>query len=244
MEPIASRFLTAEWQWLVMLNYEIDPSVLQPFVPAGTELDQWQSKTFVSMVGFRFLNTKIFGMTIPFHSNFEEVNLRFYVRRMTKDGWRRAVVFIKELVPRRAIAWTARLFYNENYIAVPMKYEIQWKGDGEIRSVAYEWMFKGQKNRLELSPEGEANAVKEGSSEEFITEHYWGYARQRGGGTVEYQVEHPRWRVWPASSARFECDIEGLYGKDFVGALRSQPVSAFLANGSAVTVYQGTPLTL
>jgi hypothetical protein len=237
-----NRFLTAEWRWLVMLNYEIDPIVLQPFVPAGTELDQWQRKTFVSMVGFRFLNTKIFGMSIPFHSDFEEVNLRFYVKRMTRDGCRRAVVFIKELVPRRAIAWTARVFYNENYIAVPMNYEIQREGDGAIRSVAYEWIFKGQKNRLELSPEAEANAVKEGSIEEFITEHFWGYARQRDGDTVQYQVEHPRWRVWPARSFGFDCDVVGLYGKEFVDVFQRPPASAFLADGSEVAVFQGTPL--
>jgi uncharacterized protein len=244
MEPVASRFLTADWRWLVMLNYEIDPMVLQPFVPAGTELDQWQGKTFVSMVGFRFLNTKIFGMTIPFHANFEEVNLRFYVRRMTKEGWRRAVVFIKELVPRRAIAWTARMFYNENYIAVPMKYEIQREGNGAIQSVAYKWIFKGQKNRLGLSIKGKANEVEEGSSEEFITEHYWGYARQRDGGTVEYQVEHPRWRVWSGESAVLECDVEGLYGKEFADVLQRAPASAFLADGSDVTVFKGTPLAI
>jgi hypothetical protein len=152
------------------------------------------------------------------------------------------VVFIKELVPRRAIAWTARVFYNENYIAVPMKHEIQREGDGAIQSVAYEWIFKGRKNRLELSIKGEANAIKEGSCEEFITEHYWGYARQRDGGTVEYQVEHPRWRVWSAQSSAFDCDVEGLYGKDFVDVLQRPPASAFLADGSAVTVFQGTQL--
>jgi uncharacterized protein YqjF (DUF2071 family) len=239
-----ARFLTADWRWLVMLNYEIDPSVLQPFVPAGTELDQWQGKTYVSMVGFRFLNTKLFGMAIPFHSDFEEVNLRFYVRRQTKDGSRRAVVFIKELVPRRAIAWTARTFYNENYVALPMSHELQQGHDGSIRSAAYEWMFNGRRNRLGLSVAGSATVPGEGSIEEFITEHYWGYARQRDGGTVEYQVEHPRWRVWAAQSSAFECDIEGLYGGGFVDVLQKPPASAFLAEGSAVTVFQGTQLEM
>jgi uncharacterized protein YqjF (DUF2071 family) len=77
-------FLTAEWQHLVMLNYEVDAGLLVPFVPAGTELDDWKDKIFVSLVGFLFLNTKLLGfLPIPMHSNFEEVNLRFYVRRHT-----------------------------------------------------------------------------------------------------------------------------------------------------------------
>ena len=225
-----------------MLNYEIDPEVLRPFVPVGTELDQWNGGTCVSMVGFLFLNTRIRGMAIPFHSNFEEVNLRFYVRRMSKEGWRRGVVFIKELVPRRAIAWTARTFYNENYAAVPMRHELQVESDASSRRVSYEWIFRDRRNRLELCAEGEANEVQAGSSEEFITEHYWGYARQRNGGTVEYRVEHSRWRVWSVREAMLDCDVEELYGKSFVDFLQKPPASAFLADGSAVTVFKGVRL--
>ena len=233
-------FLTAEWRSLAMLNYEIAPEILHPFVPAGTEVDQWQGKTFVSIVGFLFLNTRIRGLTIPFHSNFEEVNLRFYVRRFTGGEWRRGVVFIKELVPRRAIAGTARWFYNENYDAVPMSHGDV--ADGTTRKVSYGWSFAGRENQMEVSVEGEPQLAAVESCEEFITEHYWGYTRQRDGGTVEYQVEHPRWRVWPAREAIFDGEAEALYGKTFAPFLRRQPASAFLADGSAVTVFQGTRL--
>jgi hypothetical protein len=242
MPELFSEFLTADWRHLAMLNYEINPNVLQRFVPTGTELDQWKGKTFVSIVGFLFLNTRIRGIAIPFHSNFEEVNLRFYVRRYTKEGWRRGVVFIKELVPRWAIAWTARVFYQENYIAVPMGHQLQVGGDEAIRRVSYEWVFKGRKSRLKLCAEGEGENVREGSDEEFITEHYWGYCRQHDGGTVEYQVEHPRWRVWSAQEAILDCDVEGLYGKSFVNVLKGTPASAFLADGSTVTVFKGSRL--
>jgi len=240
---MTAPFLTAEWRALAMLNYEIGPSVLAPFVPAGTELDQWQGKTFVSMVAFMFLHTRIKGIAIPFHSNFEEVNLRFYVRRLAPEGWRRGVVFIKELVPRLAIAWTARVFYNENYVALPMSHR-WWVEGGSLRRVSYEWTFQHQKGRIELSTSGEPTEIQPGSDEEFITEHYWGYAKQRDGGTVEYQVEHPRWRVWKAREATFDCDIEGLYGKTFAPFLQSAPASAFLADGSPVTVFNGTRLVL
>ena len=235
-----ARFLTAEWRWLVMFNYEVEPSVLARHVPAGTELDAWNGKTFVSMVGFQFLKTRVGGWTIPFHADFEEVNLRFYVRRKTPEGWRRAVVFIKELVPRWAIAWTARTFYNENYVALPMSHLIE--NEKESPKVAYHWTFRGRTNRLGIETEGDSAAVGEGSEEEFITEHYWGYARQSDGGTVEYQVEHPRWRVWPARKTIFECDVAGLYGAEFSPFLLRQPTSAFLADGSEVAVYKGMRL--
>jgi uncharacterized protein len=235
-------FLTAEWRSLAMLNYEIDPAILRPFVPTGTELDQWQGKTFVSIVGFLFLNTRLRGLPIPFHSNFEEVNLRFYVRHFSNGEWRRGVVFIKELVPRWAIAWTARRFYNENYDAVPMSHGDF--ADGARRKVSYGWSFASRMNRMEVSVTGEPQFVADGSCEEFITEHYWGYARQRDGGTVEYQVEHPRWRVWPARDAIFDSEVELLYGKTFAPFLSARPDSAFLADGSAVTVFQGVRLAL
>jgi uncharacterized protein YqjF (DUF2071 family) len=81
-------FLTAEWKHLAMLNYEIEPSVLMPYVPRGTELDLWNGKNLISVVGFMFLNTRVFGIPIPFHRDFEEVNLRIYVRckRKTAGG--------------------------------------------------------------------------------------------------------------------------------------------------------------
>jgi uncharacterized protein len=237
----ASPFLTAEWRHLAMLNFDIDPSILRPLVPTGTELDDWQGRTFVSVVGFLFLNTRVFGAVIPFHRDFEEVNLRFYVRRKASDGWRRAVVFVKEIVPRLAIALTARALYGENYVAVPMRHRIARENGctAGLQSVLYSWRFRGRENRMELSADGEAGEVVEGSNVEFITEHYWGYARRRGGRTTEYRVEHPRWRVCTAT-ATLDCDVAGLYGAPFVEFLQARPASAFLADGSEVTVFRGT----
>ncbi len=237
-----AAFLTAEWRHLVMLNYEVDAALLQPFVPKGTELDQWQGRTFVSMVGFLFLKAKVLGLTVPFHSAFEEVNLRFYVKRNEGGEVRRGVVFLKELVPRRGVAWTARFFYNENYIAVPMGHDAEiGKGDA-ASTVSYRWVYKHRQNRLGLVTQGGFALPEKGSQEEFITEHYWGYARQPKGGTVEYLVEHVPWQVAMARSIEFECDVERLYGKEFAPYLEKPPVSGFLVNGSPVTVYKGRHL--
>jgi uncharacterized protein YqjF (DUF2071 family) len=229
-------FLTAEWRHLAMLNYEIAPTVLKPFVPAGTELDLWNGKTFVSMVGFLFLKTRVWRIAFPFHGNFEEVNLRFYVRRKADDGWRRGVVFIKEIVPRAAIAFAARKFYNENYVALPMGHKI------DSRSAEYSWRFRGRENRIKVMTRGEPQELLVGSEAEFITEHYWGYSRQPDGSTMEYHVEHPRWQVREAIDTALDCDIGGLYGDPFKEPLCGKPCSAFLAEGSAVTVYCGEKL--
>lgn len=236
MKP-AGVFLTADWQNLAMLNYEVDPGLLSEFRPAGTELDHWNGKTFVSLVGFRFLKTKVCGIPIPFHRNFDEVNLRFYVRRSVGGEIRRGVVFIKEIVPRWAIAAVARSFYNEKYIALPMDHQVK---SGEHRlSVEYSWHSGFAWNRISIGAAGTPTLPEPGSEEEFITEHFWGYSAQADGTTVEYRVTHPSWRVWSECDAKFEGNATDLYGPDLASVLAGKPSSAFLAEGSAVTMFRG-----
>jgi len=254
LEPTRARaarreFLSARWHLLAMLNWEINPRVLEPLVPRGTELDFHNGKTYVSVVGFLFRETRLLGFPVPWHRHFEEVNLRFYLRRVCDGEVRRGVAFIKEIVPRWAIAQTARVCYNEPYVALPMRHEVSGpaadvlgvqgsgfrvqEGSGHVR---YGWRLRGQWNSLEVGYEGRPLPLASGSHEEFIAEHYWGYCGQRNGGTVEYQVEHPPWHVWPAVSAKLECDAAALYGPHFAELLSQPPTTAFLADGSAVAV--------
>ncbi|MFL6260266.1 MAG: YqjF family protein [Thermoanaerobaculia bacterium] len=222
-----------------MLNYEVPPEILTPLVPAGTELDSWRGKTFASIVGFLFLDTRVRGIAIPGHRDFEEVNLRFYVRRKAEDGWRRGVVFVKEIVPRFAIAGTARLLYGEKYVALPMRHSITGDPARGGLYVMYGWRLQGRWNGIGAVVGGSPQEAAPGSEEEFITEHYWGYSSLRGGGCVEYQVEHPRWRVWTLLRPVLDCDVATLYGRQFAEPLAGEPSSAFLADGSEVAVYPG-----
>lgn len=237
-------FLRAEWRYLAMLNYDVAPAVLRPYVPAGTELDAYEGRTLVSVVGFRFLNTRVLGLPVPFHRNFDEVNLRFYVRRAGPEGWRRGVVFVRELVPRRSIAWVARLAYNEPYRAVPMRHavNVERAHEGGSGAVRYEWRRRRRWYGLAATIDGSPTLPAEGSEEEFITEHYWGYTAQRDGGTKEYCVAHPQWPVWKARDAALHGDVAGFYGDPFAGALGGSPCSAFVATGSEVTVFSGRRL--
>jgi len=237
----ARVFLTAEWRNLVLLNYEVDAALLRPFVPAGTELDSWNAKVFLSLVGFQFLKTRVLGLPIPWHSNFDEVNLRFYVRRREGGDVRRGVVFIREIVPRRAIAYIARTFYNENYAALPMAHDIHTTDENGI-AASYRWRSGGVWSEIGFESKGSPMALQEGSQEQFISEHYWGYAAQRDGGCIEYEVEHLSWRVWQAKDAGFRGDVDELYGRQFAQVLGGKPTSAFLAEGSAVTVMRGRRL--
>ena len=226
-------FLTAEWRHLLMLNYEVSPSLLEPYIPAGTQLDLYHGTALVSVVGFRFLNSKVMGVSVPGHKDFEEVNLRFYVRRNSAEGWRRGVVFIRELVPRWAVAMIARYCYGEPYQCVPMRHSIEQNGTGF--NVRYEWRRKGAWESIRATALGSPQVTREDSLEEFITEHYWGYTAQ-GSSCSEYQVEHPRWRLWQAEGAVLDADVSTLYGSAFAKPLSNPAMSAFIAEGSPVIV--------
>ncbi len=220
-----------------MLNFVVEPSLLNPLVPMGTELDAWEGKTYVSLVGFLFANTRVLGLSIPWHRTFEEVNLRFYVRRVVNGEQRRGVVFIREIVPRLAIASVARLAYNEPYRALQMRHEYgPMRSDGVPASVQYAWHLPSGWSSLAVNPAGDGKAAEAESQEEFVTEHYWGYTRQRDGSTIEYRVAHPSWRVWSIDSPKIEGELSGLYGRDMARVLSGVPASAFLADGSEVTV--------
>jgi uncharacterized protein YqjF (DUF2071 family) len=232
-------FLSANWRYLAMLNYVVDPRLIGSLVPPGTEIDYENGQTFLSIVGFLFLDTRLLGLPIPLHRNFEEVNLRFYVRKKSADTWRRGVVFIRELVPRRAIALVARTFYGEPYTALPMRHAIV--DDGTRVSAEYSWRRGKKWESLNMSAAGEAQPIPAGSHAEFITEHYWGYTRLQSGCS-EYRVEHPRWKVWNANSFEFCADVATLYGEEFVETLASPPRSAFLADGSSITIERSSLL--
>jgi uncharacterized protein YqjF (DUF2071 family) len=225
-----------------MLSWEVDPALLRARVPPGTALDLWEGRALVSVVGFLFADTRLLGVPIPWHRTFEEVNLRFYVGRQGAEGWRRGVCFIRELVPRAAVAALARAIYNEPYVGLPMGHSTVLGETGG--SAEYRWRHGGRWHRLAARVSGAPTPAAAGSAEEFITEHYWGYTRQRGGGTVEYRVEHPSWRVWRATEATLEADVRALYGHEFAAVLAGPPASALVADGSAVVVRRARLLPL
>lgn len=234
-------FLTAEWRNLILANYEVEPEVLRPHLPAHTELDFWHDRCYVSLVGFMFCHTRVLGMKIPFHVNFEEVNLRFYVRNRAADGeWRRGVVFIKEIVPKPAITFVANTLYGEKYQTMPMRH--RWRHEQELH-VNYDWKYRGDWNRLAVAANLTPIEMAADSEEEFIAEHYWGYARINERQTVEYQVEHPRWLVHPVESYDIEVHTGALYGAAFRDLQEAEPTSIFLAEGSPIAVRQGRKLS-
>lgn len=236
---MTKTFLRAQWRKLIMANYAIDSRLLLPYLPTKTEIDLWNDTCYISLVGFMFLETRLKGFRIPFHVNFEEVNLRFYVRYRDRDDWRRGVVFIKEIVPKPALTFVANAIYGENYETMAMKHS--WIASPGSLTVAYQWR-KGRWNLFSVTAADVPSTVTPGSEEEFITEHYWGYTRIDDRTTSEYGVEHPKWQVYPTSDYTVNVDFANVYGHAFGFLKDEKPGSVFLAEGSPVEVKAGRRL--
>jgi hypothetical protein len=227
-------FLTAEWRKLALANYVVNPDVLLPYLPYKTELDIWEGKCYVSLVGFMFANTRLLGIPIPFHTNFEEVNLRFYVRYKDGNEWKRGVVFVKEIVPRHAITFIANTLYKEHYQTMPMRH--LWQQNNEVQQVQYDWKYNQKWQSIQLHASLQAESIDEGSETEFITEHYWGYTQINAQNTYEYQVTHPRWEHYRVKNYHINVDFDLVYGNHFAFLNQLTPHSVMLAEGSSITV--------
>lgn len=232
-------FLRADWRKLAIANYAVDQQLLKPYVPFKTELDYWSNTCYVSLVGFMFLNTRVKGLRIPFHIDFEEVNLRFYVRYKDKGEWKRGVVFIREIVPKPALALVANTLYNEHYTTLPMRHS--WKITNDELTVEYQWR-KSDWNTFVVNAVNSLNPVEAGSEAEFITEHYWGYTRIRDRQTAEYGVEHPRWDIYSTKGYVIDVNFADVYGRNFEFLQQEVPRSVLLAEGSEIVVKTGRKL--
>lgn len=229
-------FLQAEWRKLAMANYAVDEKLLRPYLPYKTELDLWNGTCYVSLVGFKFVNTKLRGFKIPFHTDFEEVNLRFYVRYNDNDEWKRGVVFIKEIVPKPALTFVANTVYREKYQTLRMAHS--WLDSDNDLKVEYKWK-RNNWHSMQVSTSKDTYQIATGSEEEFITEHYWGYTKIGNKRTSEYGVEHPRWEVYQTKDYSIDVDFGHVYGSQFSFLQQEKPLSVFLAEGSEIIVRQG-----
>lgn len=228
-------FLKANWENIIMANYEIEPELLIPFLPNGVSLDLYDGKAYVSLVGFMFKNTKLFNVPIPFFGSFEEINLRFYVVRKEGNELKRGVVFINETIPYQLVAWIANKLYKEHYTVVPTKHQLN--STSESHQIKFEWLLQKKWNSIAVDFESDTESMKTGSLEKFIYEHYYGYTKINEHQTEEYQLRHPSWKTHKITDYKIDCDFEAMYGKSFSILNQTKPSSVFIAEGSEVSIY-------
>jgi uncharacterized protein YqjF (DUF2071 family) len=230
---MGSTFLRANWENLIMANYEIEPSTLAPYLPKGVELDFYNNKTYVSLVGFMFKNTRLFGLPIPFFGSFEEINLRFYVKKIENRKIKKGVVFINETVPFKIVALLANKLYKEHYISIPTKNSIDIT---ENKDIKFEWKINDRWNSLAVKSDTNKYKIEQGTIEEFIFERYFGFTKLSASSTQEYKIHHPKWMTHKILNSKIDCDFKSMYGDSFSILNNQTPESILLAEGSQVSV--------
>lgn len=208
-------------------------AVLTPRLPPGLVLDRLDGQAFVSLVAFDFEDTRVRGVAWPGFTRFPEVNLRFYVR----DGGHRGVVFIRELIPSRAVALVARLLYNEPYRVARLR-SVTGMSASRIR-IVHEFAMRGRRQRITVEGNLPPVPSEEIGATHFFKEHSWGYGTDRRGRLLRYAVDHPRWRVYPDATAAVEVDFGLVYGPEWSSLGRTPPAHVTFAEGSRVAVYPG-----
>lgn len=227
-------FLKANWENIIMVNYEIAPEILVPFLPKGVELDLFKGKAYVSLVGFMFKETKLFNIPIPKLGTFEEINLRFYVTR-TEDGiTKRGVVFINETIPYKIVAWMANKLYKEHYTVVPTKHTIS--KDATNQNIKFEWLIDRKWNSIYVENSLSCHKMQDDSLEKFIYEHYYGYTKVSEKNTEEYRLHHPSWEIHDVLDYKIDCDFKAMYGDSFALLNYAKPEAVFIAKGSSVGI--------
>ena len=227
-------FLKANWENIIMVNYEIDPQILMPYLPKGVELDLFKGKAYVSLVGFMFKDTKLFNIPIPRLGTFEEINLRFYVTRNDNGVTKRGVVFVNETIPYKIVAWMANTLYKEHYTVVSTKHRIS--NDAVTQKVAFEWQLNTKWNSIYVENTLSSHTMQEDSLEKFIYEHYYGYTKVSEYKTEEYQLHHPSWEIHEVLDYKIDCDFKAMYGESFSVLTDKKPEAVFIAKGSAVAI--------
>jgi uncharacterized protein YqjF (DUF2071 family) len=227
-------FLKANWENIIMANYEIDPELLTSFLPKGVALDLFNNKCYVSLVGFMFKNTRLFNIPIPWFGTFEEINLRFYVIRKEEGITKRGVVFINETIPYPIVAWIANKLYKEHYTVVPTRNDIQH--NNEVKKIRFEWFLNKKTNSIFIEANNESAPIKKGSLEQFIYEHYYGYTKVSDTKTEEYKLQHPSWETHQVIDYQIDCDFEAMYGSAFSVLNTTKPEAVFIAKGSSVGI--------
>lgn len=225
-------FLTAHWSHLALINYAVDPALLDALCPRGLEVDTRDGHGFVSLVAFHFLDTRVLGVPWPGFRDFTEVNLRWYAREVATG--RRGVVFVREFVPQWFVAAMARLTYNEPYEAVPMRSAIR-RRDGRV-AIKHALRFPFGPQRLAVEARDEPGRPAASSWAHWFKEQRWGYGTDHFGRTICYEVRHPHWRVFPVERVALEWDFARVYGPTWECLQGATPHSIVLAEGSRIEV--------
>lgn len=232
-------FLSGHCSHIILLNYGIDPTLLSPHLPPSIEADLFNGRGYLSLVGLQFHDLRAGGLPLPFYRHYAQVNLRGYVRRRLGNGtWRHGVVFIRQIVPHRLIAWAARRLFHETVVAHRIDCVTAMDGQGGD-AVEYGWHCRDQRHSIKALLRPQPRWAVPSAEQDFFVNRHWGYSAQQSKGGLEYRFDHPPWQAFQSPAAETAASVGDFYGSPFDDILKRPPDSAFASNGSMIALHHG-----
>lgn len=223
-----NTFMTGNWEDLIISTFEVNSEILEKYLPNGIELDLYQGKALISMVAFTFSKVKFFGVKVPFHQQFGEINFRFYVKSIV-DGTK-GVVFIKEYAPKPIIALVANGVYNEPFF---------YKNIGrqkEILENVISMQYNFPNGKVKAIAKNETKELEENSLEHFIVDRYIAFVKSRNTKTYQYQINHKPWEIYKSSSIEIDKNSLLLLPSEFKNG---KLIASYFVDGSKISVEKG-----
>lgn len=224
----SSVFMTGNWKDLVVSTFEIDKETLEPYLPKDTEIDFFKGKALMSMVAFTFSNVRFFGIKVPFHQRFGQINFRFYVK--SKIDGTKGVVFIKEFAPKPLIATIANIFYNEPYFYKKIVLTKTTNTNNSLINYTYKNL------KIEAIAKHQTNKLKQNSIEHFVVDRYIAFIKSHDKKTIQYKINHRPWDLYKSKSITINENALSLLPCKFKNA---KHICSCFVDGSYVTVEKG-----
>lgn len=223
--------MNCEWKDLIMSSFEVEKSILEPYLPNDTEIDLFQGKALISLVAFTFSKIKFFGLKIPFHQRFGQMNFRFYAK--SKVDGSRGVVFIKVFAPKHLIAFIGNKIYNEPYFFKPINFKKS--KNNEIICIEY----NNNHTTIKAKATYKTEKLTKNTLKHFIVERYIAYIKNKKNKTIRYNIYHKPWKIHHTESSHYDKELLKLLPNNFKNL---KHIATYLVNGSEVNVEKGMML--
>ncbi len=187
---MAPWVMTQRWNDLLFMHYSLAPEVVRALVPEVLTLDTYKQRAWVSVTPFWINHLRPPGVpSLPWVSNFFEINVRTYVSRDGKPG----VYFFSLDASNLSAVWGARMFYRLPYWQASMK--VTGRGGPKIDySTKRQHGPKPAELRCSYGPVSRPFHAHPGSLEHFLCERYCLYACSRKR-LYRVDIHHLPWEL-------------------------------------------------
>jgi uncharacterized protein len=197
------------WTDLAFLHWPVDPDVVAPYLPRGTEPDVIDGVTYVGLIPFHMRGAGAGrGHPTEYLGDFLETNVRLYSVDATD---RHGVVFRSLEASRLATVLAARWGYRLPYVWSRMR--VERYGDVWTWSSVRRWPHRGLRTQIAIR----VGAVVAPTPLDIWLTARWGLHHRVAGRTIWTPNEHEAWPLRTAEVIELSDELVSAAGIEVSG---------------------------